>query len=197
MTDQPTTEAPDAGATPEPDAEGPKPKRTRRKRASSSSSRRPGRPSNHEERARKVQRLHEQYGDMCQFGGVMSPRLAAVGEALSNEAEDIGEAWATWADTSPRVATLIDNAAMFGGFVGVLAAYTAVAKAALAPIGEDAPAGGGMPVSLADLFRFASADVMTPDQPADEDAGGLGTVGYDEPPEQPSGQPTERVPFQT
>lgn len=180
MTDQPTTEAPDAGADPDPDAEGPKPKRTRRKRASSTA-RKPGRPSTHDERARKVQRLHEQYGDMCQFGVVVSPRLGAVGEALSNEAENIGEAWSTWADTSPRVASLIDNAATFGGFVGVIAAYTAVVRAAMMPVGEDVPAGGGFPVSLSDLFRFAGAG---------EDAGGLDNTGYDVAPEGPEDDPT-------
>lgn len=133
-------------APPIPAASGPAPaggKRRGRSRAGTSTAdrqKRPvGRPSNHAQRAERVAALYDQLGSMAQMAiAVPLPELVALriygaGAAVSENAAPIGEAWATWADTSPRVAALIDGLSFGGGALGVILAHVPIVLAIANP----------------------------------------------------------------
>lgn len=150
-----------------PPAVGPAPKaapRGRRAASPPSSSTDPkagaGRPSNHDARAKKVARLHAQYATAAQMAGTLtSRRLSHIGAVVNDQADKIGEAWATAADSSPSIAKLIDNAASGGSLMLVLMAYWPVVRAAVGPLPKPDPSD---PDQIGfDTIREALADVTS------------------------------------
>jgi hypothetical protein len=100
----------------------------------------PGRPGVHATRARKVADQYEQLGAGLELAALFSPRLAMFGIAMEKHSSDLGEAWATWADTSPRVATLVDKGAFGGGMLIVIAAHVKLFRDAAGPIDPEVAA---------------------------------------------------------
>lgn len=114
----------------------------------------PGRPSTRAQRATRVADLYGQLGGMLQFAGIASTRALVVGSAMTANAGALGEAWATWAETNPRVAKLIDGMSFGGGAVAVLLAHLPIVLALIGPEPGD-PLGdalGGGGAGLTDLL---------------------------------------------
>lgn len=162
MTDTPDTpDTPDAADTPEPEPKGPTPGGKRRKSSGtrSSSTNRGGRPTKNAERARRVSALYEQLGGMAFLGAVIDPRFMVVGSAMVEHSDDLGAAWAQWADTSPRVARIIDGMSMTGGAIGVALAHVPLVTALLrpAPLGDlgDTEGAGNVVSILAGMMGAA------------------------------------------
>lgn len=131
-------------APPIPPAEGPAPKRKRGRPRSGDGPTRPvGRPTKraltHEARAERVSALYGQLGGASQMLLVVPlpdlavERIATVGGELVTNADQLGEAWATWADTSERVAAMIDGLSFGGGALGVLMAHVPIVLALINP----------------------------------------------------------------
>lgn len=112
----------------------------------------PGRPTNHAQRAERVTALYHQLGDMLVLGSALDARLYAVGEAIDANADALGEAWAGWADTSPRVAAMIDRMSFGGGALAVLLAHAPIVRALM---GDKAPGGEGLEL----ISRVLAGDI--------------------------------------
>ena len=135
------------GTTEAPPSQGPTPKRNRRSRSTSGGAApaapKRGRPDNHDTRAKRVTAVYEQLGGFAQLAlaiptgrAELDPRavrVAQLGYAVVDNAAPIGEAWATWADTSPRVAQLIDSLSFGGGALGVMLAHGPIIMAIVHP----------------------------------------------------------------
>lgn len=98
-----------------------------------------GRPTSQAQRAKRVADLYSQLGGILQFAGVASVKAAQVGTAMSASANDLGAAWATWAETNPRVAKLIDGMSFGGGAVAVLLAHLPIVLALAADDSGSSP----------------------------------------------------------
>lgn len=117
----------------------------------------PGRPSNHAQRAARVAALYDQIGSVMLFGAPFDSRFLTTGMAMTEHSAALGEAWASWADTSPKVAELLDRTSFGGAGVAVLIAHVPIVKAMMVP--ADGPAEGGA-LSVLDLLgKFASGDM--------------------------------------
>lgn len=122
----------------------------------------PGRPAKIVTRAAKVEALYRSLGAGLQFGAVLDPRLLPIGLSLDAEAPALGRAWAEWAETSARVAKLIDDSTFGGAAIGVLIAHVPIAKACYAaltmPVTTPRPEERADLADLSDMAeRFATA----------------------------------------
>lgn len=112
--------------------------------AKGSAPRKMGRPSKVaaaiEDRTRRVTAAYQQMGAMLMLAGLGlgNQRMMAAGEALESGAEQLGAAWAGWADTSPAVARVVDTIAGGGAAGAVLLAHLPIARALMSPADVDA-----------------------------------------------------------
>jgi hypothetical protein len=133
----------DAAADAPPPPKGPTPRTPRKSVADKTAEKlaapkKPGRKpkdvGDHETRARRVAGLYDQIGKGLVMAGMAmkNGNLAAGGEAMTDTKDELGEAWATAADSSERVAKFIDGIATGGAFGALLLAHFAIAQAFMA-----------------------------------------------------------------
>jgi hypothetical protein len=137
---------------------GPPPKRGRgrppKDRTAEPTAPKRGRPDNHAQRAARVAKFYEQIGTTCALAGLYNARAGAVGMAMVDNADQLGEAWSSWADTSPRIARLIDSMSFGGGMIAVLIAHAPLMMAAVGPLdAETADGFGGLGALFGSLLR--------------------------------------------
>jgi len=107
--------------------------------AKGSAPRKPGRPAKAvvaiEERTRRISAAYQQLGAALMLAGVGfgNVRMLAAGEVMETNAEQLGAAWAQWADTSPQVARIVDSIAGGGAAGAVLLAHLPIVRAIMAP----------------------------------------------------------------
>lgn len=176
----PVTATPTEATGPEPGSVTPTPpdtdpaptgRRRRRSTSSTGAKNKGGRPSNHAKRAERVTGLYKQMGGALEFAAILDTRLSAAGMAMAEHADTLGEAWAAWADSSERVADLIDRMSVGGVGLAVLLAHLPILQAVRNHDPDDPEAGGGIldmlklfggltgagdPVDVAGLFGDAA-----------------------------------------
>jgi len=127
-----------------------------------------GRPSTHATRAARTTALYEQLASFLTLGSVFDSRLFAIGQAIETNAVALGESWATWADTSPRVAAMLDRTSFGGAGIGVLIAHVPIVKAIMSA--PDPDAGPGIADILASFAAGDLSDLMGDPEPGAEHA---------------------------
>lgn len=151
-----------AGA--EAEAKGPTPptpkKRAARKTGTGAKTgRKPKSIVNAEERARRVTALYEQIGAgiLLAASFVGNTSAMAAGEAMQDNAAEIGAAWAKAADANDKIAKVIDNLTTGGAFGALLLAHAPIALAVINGPAEDSAAGG-----LADIMSMFTTPAPAP-----------------------------------
>lgn len=118
--------------------------------------RKPGRPSNRSNRAERVATLYLQMGGALQMASVVDSRMFPIGEAIEANAAQLGDVWAQWAETSDRVAAMIDRMSFGGGGFAVLLAHLPILKAVMVSLNSERETG-----ALDLLAAFTSGDLSS------------------------------------